>query len=197
MFGKLFGFRGRMGRLAYFGWLCVGVFLWTLGLFMVLGWGFATSRANGSIGAIVGASFTLLLSLIPLGWMGLALATKRLRDTGLPPLLVIPALIAFSVVDALVLSRQTGGQLLGGLIHNSPVGLGVNIAYGLVLLFWPSAGGTKESGNDGSASRPGEVPWHERALALASSQPQQQPANQYPSQIPLQGQPRTFGRRMA
>ncbi|GEP01284.1 DUF805 domain-containing protein [Methylobacterium haplocladii] len=196
MLGQLFGFRDRLGRLAYFGWICGGGLLWAFGVFLLVGGAFATSLANGSIGALVGASLTLLLSLIPLVWMGLALATKRLRDAGIPPLLVVPAVAAFSVFDVLVLSRQTGGQPLAGFVHNSPVGLCVNLAYGLVLLFWPSAG-TKGRSDDGEARHTGDVPWHERALTLASSVPVQHEAGSYPSQIPLRGQPRTFGRRTA
>ena len=199
MLGTFFSFRGRIGRLAYFGSVLAAGLIAGVGFAILIVMGFSAGLAKGTGGAIVGTSVAVLigfLGLIPFTWASLALAAKRLRDAGFPPLVVIPAMIAFSLFDVLVLSRHSAGHVFGGFHLNSPVGLMVNLAYGLVLLFWPSADGTGHDDVDGGTKRlPGESSWHERALIAASSPLPVQIADPSPSQMPSPSQPRTFGRR--
>jgi uncharacterized membrane protein YhaH (DUF805 family) len=198
MLGTVFGFGGRIGRLAYFGWsVATGL---VAGLCITLGaLGFVAGFAKGSGGSLASAGLAVAIGLIPLLWMSAALTTKRLRDAGFPPGIVLPLMSVFSVFDATVLSGELGGQpLVTGMFHHSPTGLAVKGLFVLVLLFWPSAGQPKADDRE-ETRRKGEAQWHERALSIASAPlPPQEPFRAIPEPAFAPGPPvRTFGRRAA
>jgi uncharacterized membrane protein YhaH (DUF805 family) len=196
MFWALFGFSGRLGRLAFFGWSMivasvagVGVALAALGL--------VAGLSKGSGGTLVGTGLCVALGVIPMLWVNAALITKRLRDAGFSPRLVLSAMSAFSAYEAMVLSPQMGDQsLLAGILYGHPAGFAVKGLFALVVLFWPSAGATTDRDPE-EKRRKGESTWHERALRIASEPPLP------PESVRLIPEParapaapvRTFGRR--
>lgn len=201
MLGKLFSFRGRMGRLAYLGWIVVAAILGSVFVTVLILAGVLGGAANGVGVAVAGGAVAALVGMLPLLWSCCALAAKRLRDAGFAPLLVLPAVTAFSLFDALVLSRHIGTVGLSGVVHNSPVGFGVNAVLGFVLLLWPSAGDAPDE-----EGRQEGIPWHERALAASPAiEPQAplpaifKPIVPAPSataaSFPANVGPRPFGRR--
>src|SRR3982751_6319794 len=95
MIDALFGFRGRLGRLAFLGWNLAGmVLVGAIALaFLVLGAGLAAVGTPSSGAKIVGMLMALTAGGAGL-WMTFALLSKRVRDIGLAPLpLVIGAMV--------------------------------------------------------------------------------------------------------
>lgn len=169
----------------------VGVALATLG--------FVAGLAKGSGDTLVGTGLFVAIGVIPMLWTSTALTTKRLRDAGFPPRLVLPAMSAFSAYEAMVLAPQTGEHsLLAGIIDSHPAGLAAKGVFALVLLFWPSVG-VRGDGNSDEKNRKGEASWHERALKIASEPlppPESAPAHAIPEPAYAHAPPvRTFGRR--
>ena len=197
MFGSLFGFGGRMGRLRYFGAISFTTTLSVAWIVLLL-MGFGVAIAKGSGGAFAGAGLLAVFSAIPLVWMFLAITTKRLRDAGFPPAIVLPIFIGFSVIEPFLLVGHVAGQPSAALLQTSMLGISVKTVFGLVLQFWPSAAPTAAKG-DRDEKPSGTVPWHERALALASILPPEPAPVAGPASIsdplPARGQPRSFGRR--
>ncbi|GLS46865.1 DUF805 domain-containing protein [Methylobacterium brachythecii] len=196
MFWALFGFSGRLGRLAFFGWSMIVASVVGVGVALAA-LGFVAGLAKGSGDTLVGTGLCVAVGVIPIVWMTTALTTKRLRDAGFPPRLVLPLMSAFSAYEAMVLSPQTGGDaLLSGILDGHPAGLAVKGLFAGVLLFWPSAGETAE-GDSGAKRRKGEASWHERALRIASEPlPPPEPVRVIPGPASAPASPvRTFGRR--
>ena len=86
MINALFGFRGRLGRLAFLGWNLVGMIL--VGAitiaFLVLGTVLAALGVPSGGATILGVLMALTAGGAGI-WMTLALLSKRVRDIGLAP----------------------------------------------------------------------------------------------------------------
>lgn len=140
MFRILFGFEGRLGRLAFFGWTLVGaliVFATAL-IWLVIGAVCAILLPSGTeapraMGIAMGAS-----ALIVGTWTTLALQAKRLRDLGLKPMLWIVGAWAAMLADYLLLAPLTDVRFFPPFDRQTPLGGLVGLAYMIALFFWPS-----------------------------------------------------------
>ena len=106
MVHALFGFQGRLTRLAYLGWFLASLVLMVAitAAFLAIGAGAATvivSRAGPTIMGVLMALTVLVFGV----WTGLALHTKRIRDTGFSPLLVIGSVMVIFSLDAIIFGR--------------------------------------------------------------------------------------------
>jgi uncharacterized membrane protein YhaH (DUF805 family) len=134
MLGSAFSFRGRIGRLQYFlGGL--GVFAaFVLPMIAIMA---ATGvRDPASAGpALIFIALFALVGLPLFFWASLALQARRIRDIGLEPLYVMPAMFMFTLVDFAVAVSAPGLAIPGQ--HQTFVGVTVSGLMGLALLFWP------------------------------------------------------------
>jgi uncharacterized membrane protein YhaH (DUF805 family) len=184
MFETLFSFRGRTARLGYFlgfvGLLLAGLIPVALVLALIV------PIASGSMGAIALLIGLLLVFAVAITWGGLALHTRRCRDIGWPPLLVIPAWIVIQIGDTLV--AHTHPSLALGDAHDQTlVGAVINIGLLLAFLFWPS------SDSEGSPAAPNRVrPVEERPMPAAAPSSVTRPAVARSSSLPAKP---VFGRR--
>jgi uncharacterized membrane protein YhaH (DUF805 family)/TPR repeat protein len=160
MIDALFGFRGRLGRLAFLGWNLVAlVLVATLAVaFLILGVGFSGihSLASGAR-AILGVLIAVTAGGIGI-WTALALTAKRLRDTGLAPLPVIVGAAVLFTFDYFILTRFTGVRFFSPFAgHTLPGGL---LATGWVvfLICWPGASGPGFDAARDHDSDPGRIP---------------------------------------
>lgn len=173
MLDALFSFRGRLSRLQYLGWWLGSIGLIVLAVVIAffsfgVGWAATAKVSQPGWGSLLAAGLVAILFMLGLlvvcFWIGLALATKRIRDIGWNPLLVIGGIFLFSIVDMVVLSRLLGGigpKTYGG--GGSVIGLLVNLTYMAVLFFWPSA-------SDGEQD-PGEPLREAPVIAAAAPRP--------------------------
>src|SRR4051794_26088922 len=100
MLETAFSFRGRTTRLGYFKG-CVGLVLAGL-IPAVLVLLFIVPIGLGSTLAMVMLIALLVAFAVAITWIGLALNTRRCRDMGWSPIVVIPAWIVVQGADALV-----------------------------------------------------------------------------------------------
>src|SRR5579872_4579393 len=132
MLEVFFSFRGRIGRLSYF--LRSLVLGGVLGVMLVASvvpivMGGYPPRPGAAMGLIV----LCALLLVPALWSSFSLQARRFRDIGLDPVVVIPTWIAIQFVDALVATFTPSVSV--GFAHHTVVGLLVNLAASLGLLF--------------------------------------------------------------
>jgi uncharacterized membrane protein YhaH (DUF805 family) len=127
--GWLFDFRGRIGRARFVAGLSLAI-LGTGGLLLVTALAAAVLHWRDSTIAV--AAFVVFA---PLFWSILALEVKRLRDIGLPVLL-LPAVIVLNFADHF-LAVRTGWRFLWPDDPSSPVSGVVNVALLFALLAWP------------------------------------------------------------
>src|SRR6185312_14125636 len=125
----LFDFRGRVGRVRFAAGLALAIF-GAVGLLLVAA--LAASALHLPGGATVAAALVVAL---PLSWSLLALQVKRLRDLGLPVLL-LPVVIALNIADHF-LAIRTGWRFLWPDEPTTAVSGLVNMALLLALLAWP------------------------------------------------------------
>jgi uncharacterized membrane protein YhaH (DUF805 family) len=123
MIAALFGFQGRLGRLAFLGWNLAGMAL--VGAitvaFLALGTGLAAAGAPSGGAKILG----VLTALTAAGtgiWMTLALVSKRVRDIGLVPLPLIIGVTVLLAIDDIVLTRFTDLRFFSPFARETPLG---------------------------------------------------------------------------
>jgi uncharacterized membrane protein YhaH (DUF805 family) len=130
-------FRGRVGRLRYFlssiGYgLGIGVLAFVLLLLFVP----HTSRGQGA--SITGFIIPLII-VVPLAlWVIFSLQAARLRDIGWSPALVLPGWLLFTLIDAFIAYKIPDWSI--GSQHHTAIGVAVNAALTLLLLFMPGSG---------------------------------------------------------
>ncbi len=132
----MFSFRGRTPRLSYFlGFLGVtGACFIPVILVLAL---LSPIRAGNHI-ALVLLIVLLVACVIVLFWVSLALQTRRIRDIGWDPLIVLPAWFAVEIADSI--AAHFYQNLAIGPQHNGTAfGVIVEIGMIAVLFFWPSA----------------------------------------------------------
>jgi len=132
---KLFSFRGRLTRLEFLGWSFAGgaILIVAAVLFMVLG------VVDGRMHPAVTGLIAIVAVFVAAIWCGLALQVKRIRDMGFSPLMAIGGLMAFEVIDTMVLRHVVHLSFFPGGLH-SVVGELAQLVFLGALLFWPSAG---------------------------------------------------------
>jgi uncharacterized membrane protein YhaH (DUF805 family)/TPR repeat protein len=148
MIDALFGFQGRLQRLAFLGWNLAGMIL--VGAiavgFLILG---AVFSQAGGAATVLGVLMALSCGGTGI-WMTLALTAKRIRDIGLAPLPVMIAAIVLLTFDYYFLTGLTGVRFFSPFGQYTPLG-GLFAAGSMVLLIcWPSATGPA---SDASGSR--------------------------------------------
>ena len=138
MIDALFGFRGHLGRLAFLGWNLAGMAL--VGAitvaFLVLGAGLAVVGVPSWGATILG----LVMALTAGGagiWMSLALLGKRVRDTGLAPLLLVVGTIILLAVDQAVLTRFTDLRFFSPFAQHTPLGGLLATGSIIFVVCWP------------------------------------------------------------
>lgn len=161
MISALFGFDGRLGRLAFLGWYLAGMAL--VGAiviaFLVLGAGLAAIGAPSGVAKILG----ILTAVTAAGaglWIILALLSKRVRDMGLAPLPLMIGAIIVLAVDETVLTRLTDLRFLSPFARQTPLGGLLATCSIIFLICWP---GRSESGSPGAS----DVTMRRMAIALS------------------------------
>jgi uncharacterized membrane protein YhaH (DUF805 family) len=133
MIEALFEFRGHLGRLAYLGWTIAAI-----GLVAVA----SVAAAVLSVPLMMVFAPLRLLVVLPVVifsvWCSLALMTRRIRDTGLPPLPVIGAVVFVQLADVLVITGLTDMRFFPPFQQSTPLGGFVTVVFGIFLLLWPS-----------------------------------------------------------
>jgi uncharacterized membrane protein YhaH (DUF805 family) len=137
MFETVFSLQGRLKRLPYF--------FGTMALGLAFGAGLAAIMVGGAIAATAhswGALAGWVVCLLPLVgvllWCSLSLHVRRIRDIGWDPTLVIAVWLIFKVVDRLILAPLLPMLTAGMHGNGTVIGVGVQLALSLALLFWPS-----------------------------------------------------------
>ena len=125
----LFDFRGRIGRARFAAGLSLAT-LGAVGLLLVAA--LAASSLHWQGWALVAAALVVAL---PLLWSLLALQAKRLRDIGLP-VLVLPVVVALNIADRF-LALRTGWRFLWPDELTTPVSGLVNTVLLMAFLAWP------------------------------------------------------------
>jgi uncharacterized membrane protein YhaH (DUF805 family)/TPR repeat protein len=138
MIAALFGFQGRLGRLAFLGWNLAGmaVVAAIFVAFLALGGILAVAGAPSGGAKILG--FLMAYTAYGVGiWMTLALVSKRVRDTGLAPLpLMIGAIVLFAI-DDVVLTRFTDLRFISPFARQTPLGGLLAAGSMIFLICWP------------------------------------------------------------
>jgi uncharacterized membrane protein YhaH (DUF805 family) len=141
MIDALFGFQGRLARLAFLGWNLAGMALVAVMAvaFLVLGAGLSglLSGLHGAP-AILGAITGLSCGVAGI-WTTLALTTKRIRDVGLAPWPLIIGATAILMVDYYSLTRLTEVRFFAPFAKYTPLGGLFAVAWIAFLICWPSA----------------------------------------------------------
>jgi len=137
VFGEFLGFDGRINRLGYL-WRSIvagiAIAVVAVGAAVVLVVGLQPRSITGDEGWL--QWLTTGLALLGL-WIGLALATRRLRDIGLEPAHIVPIWVALWVVNKVLLAPMTDlwpqryGPVEAGWIALQWIAV-------IPLLFWPS-----------------------------------------------------------
>jgi len=149
MIDALFGFRGRLGRLAFLGWNLAGmVVVGAIAVaFLVLGAGLAAVGVPSDGAKILGVLMALTAGGAGI-WMTLAILGKRVRDIGLAPLPWMIGAITLLAVDEAVLARFTDLRFLSPFARQTPLGGLLATGSIIFLVCWP---GRSESGNPGAS----------------------------------------------
>jgi len=160
MINALFGFRGRLGRLAFLGWNLVGMIL--VGAitiaFLVLGTVLAALGVPSGGATILGVLMALTAGGAGI-WMTLALLSKRVRDIGLAPLPLLIGAIALLALDDTVLTRFTDLRFFSPFARQTPLGGLLATGWFIFLICWP---GRSESGGPDA----GDIAMQRLAIAL-------------------------------
>jgi uncharacterized membrane protein YhaH (DUF805 family) len=136
MLGAVFSFRGRLNRLQYFGGLCgLTAAVVVAVVIAVLSVG---SLANiEQHPAVLLPALLIALLVLPIWiWVGLSLEARRIRDIGLNPVIVIPGVIVFGMLDQ-GLASAFPALSAGPNLHQTYIGAVVNLGYAACLFFWP------------------------------------------------------------
>ena len=166
MLHNILGFGGRMGRLEYF-LACLGLSFLVMLLVVALIAGFAPHIERGAKPSLPPGLMVMLLAVVlPIWlWFALAFQSKRYRDMGWNPLYVIPGSIGALTIIGLLSPFVPGLALLGVLL---------NLALSLCLMFWPSeptGSGDWYSGGSYHDGSPDPEPALDRAPASTSRRP--------------------------
>ena len=144
----LFGFKGRIARLPYFGYSLLAACV--SGVSMLAGvYGFSTDSGGG---AILGG-LLLLAGVVGSVWAGLALNIKRLQDMGLSGVNAI-WIVGLSVVGSVAGQASSMIEIVCGL---------ASIGVGLWILFTPGQPQANEYGPP-----PGDQAAHAAARTIAA-----------------------------
>jgi uncharacterized membrane protein YhaH (DUF805 family) len=137
MLGFLFGFNARLGRLHFFlGTIVLAVvmtaicFALAAALFQQMPRGYRPTEADLT-------TWPFIAAMVFFGFVTLTLQAMRIRDIGWDPVCVIPAWIAFALVDKLIAGKFPSWSV-GHDQHGTVVGALVNLVLFVALLFWPS-----------------------------------------------------------
>jgi TPR repeat protein/uncharacterized membrane protein YhaH (DUF805 family) len=160
MINALFGFRGRLGRLAFLGWnLAAMVLVGAIAVaFLVLGAGLAAVGVPSGGAKILGVLTALAAGGAGI-WMTLALLSKRVRDIGLAPWPLMIGAIILLAVDVAVLARFTDLRFFSPFARQTPLGGLLATGSIIFLVCWP---GRSESGSPGAS----DVAMRKMAIAL-------------------------------
>jgi uncharacterized membrane protein YhaH (DUF805 family) len=157
MLGFLFGFNARLGRMHYF--------LSTIGLAFVMT-AVCFAIAGHAVQSIPGMTLSLglmgwptIVAVVVFSWMTFTLQSMRVRDIGWDPVCVIPAWIAILIVDKLVAGRIPAWSL-GPEQQATIVGVLINLALFLALMFWPSGDQEDPMPTFGDTRRTPDEPSH-------------------------------------
>jgi TPR repeat protein/uncharacterized membrane protein YhaH (DUF805 family) len=155
----LFGFEGRLGRLAFLGWnLAAFILVAAIAVaFLMLGAGLSLvlSRSSGApqiLGMIMGV--TAGAAGI---WTALALAVKRVRDTGMAPWPVIIGVILLLALDHIIIARITDVRFFSPFANQTPLGGVLATAWFVFLFCWPGDASPRNSGASGNLMRGGAI----------------------------------------
>jgi hypothetical protein len=127
-----------MNRLAFIGWQVLSLVLLFASL-VGLGIGVRALDIGLSLATELVFGAIVLVLVIAAVWTTYALQAKRIRDAGLPPLMVIVAVMLISIVDEVVLTHLTEMRFPVPFHHNTPIGGVIAVAYLAMLMLWPSA----------------------------------------------------------
>lgn len=135
----LFGFQGRLGRLAFLGWnLAAMALVAAIAVaFLILGAGLSQVLSPASGGPqILGVMTAVTAGGVGI-WTALALTAKRVRDTGLAPLPWIAGAIILLTLDQTILTRFTELRFFAPFAGHTPLGGLLATGWFAFLVCWP------------------------------------------------------------
>jgi uncharacterized membrane protein YhaH (DUF805 family) len=146
MIDALFGFRGRLGRLAFLGWNLTGMALVAAiaVAFLIVGAGLSGVLQVRGAATVLGVLMAATAGGVGI-WTTIALAAKRLRDIGLAPLPLMIGATILLAFDFFVLTRLTGVRFFSPLAGYTPLGGLFATGWMVFLICWPSASETAAS----------------------------------------------------
>lgn len=138
MLGVVFGLNARLGRLHFFLATVALAIVMTAICFAIAMAVLRTTSPSMIRPEDLTRNWAIIGAMIFFGLATFMLQSMRIRDIGWDPVCVIPAWIAFMIVDHVVagrfpawaIGREHQGTMVGGL---------VNLGLLLALTFWPSA----------------------------------------------------------
>ena len=141
MLNAIFVFNGKLGRVAFLGWMLAAtllVFTITF-VFLMLGGvlaGFLSAYGSGPY--ILGTAMALTALVIGI-WSALALQTKRIRDMGYRPLTWMLVVSIVMMIDQWALTPLTDVRFFPPFAQYTPLGGLTAAAYLILLMCWPTA----------------------------------------------------------
>jgi uncharacterized membrane protein YhaH (DUF805 family) len=154
MLQAVFSFRGRLGRVAFLGWMAAAtalVFVIAF-LFLALGGVLAgTFSADGAGPHMLGMVMGVTAAAVGI-WTTLALQTKRISDMGFRPLTWMLGVTVVMMADQWLLTQFTDLRFFPPFHQYTPLGGFAAATYMVVLLLWPSA--EEPQATPSSAPRP-------------------------------------------
>jgi uncharacterized membrane protein YhaH (DUF805 family) len=141
MINAIFSFHGRLGRLAYLGWMgaaAIVVFVIAF-LFLLLGGVLSGMFSPDGMGPqILGILMGFTAAVVGI-WTTLALQAKRIRDLGFAPLPWMLGVSVLMMADQWLVTQITVVRFFWPLAQYTPLGGLVATIYMIVLVCWPSA----------------------------------------------------------
>lgn len=137
----VFSFHGRLGRLAFLGWMAAATVLVFILAFTFIAFGAVLAgifSAGGTGPQILGMAMGGTAAIIGI-WTTLALQAKRIRDMGFRPLAWMAGVTVAMMADQWFLTQVTELRFFPPFAQYTPLGGFLAAAYMIVLLLWPSA----------------------------------------------------------
>ncbi len=139
MYNNFFSFNGRVGRSRFI------ILTFALAFSVVIGI-YILKVINLFISGMIPIGITYFIAhgliavlFLAATWCSLSLIVRRVRDMGMPPIIVVPLIASLQIFDAFLLTKLIDVRFIPPYSDNTPLGGAVNLITTFALLFWPSA----------------------------------------------------------
>jgi uncharacterized membrane protein YhaH (DUF805 family) len=138
MLGFLFGFNARLGRLHFF-LSIIALAVVSVAINLALSPYSIRQLASGAKPPADHFAWPLIVPTVGFLLIKYTLKSMRIRDMGWDPVCVVPAWIALGIVDSVIASKVPTWSI-GHAHHGTIVGVTIQFALIIALMFWPSGG---------------------------------------------------------